>query len=93
MIINKLDGMIRNVNGKNFIIPVKNEYAKRGAFFEVNSVGCNIWKLIDKETNITKEDLILKISDFYSVERDIIETDLHEFISELENKKLVEISK
>jgi len=93
MIINKLDGMVRNVNGKNFIIPVKNEYAKRGAFFEVNSVGCNIWKMIDEKTNISKEDLIAKISDFYSIERSVIETDLQEFIFELESKKLVEIFK
>ena len=58
-----------------------------GSYFGLNIVGCSFWEKVDGEKTI--EEIIDLLLQEYKVERDVLVSDIEEFVKSLENKGLI----
>lgn len=62
---------------------------KDGIYYGLNPVGARIWKLIQKPIKV--KDILETLLEEYDVEREVCQTDLMELLTELLDKKLVQM--
>lgn len=63
---------------------------ENGNYISLNAVGSDIWQMLEQE--MTKQELIQKLSASYSVSEEQCEVDLEEFLSEMIKQEMVIIS-
>ena len=63
-----------------------------GAYFGLNAVGTRVWELIGA-TGTTEEALLTTLLSEFEVSRDVLERDLRDLLSGLEQRKLIRIAR
>lgn len=58
-----------------------------GNYINLNAVGSDIWQLLEKE--ITRQELIQKLSTIYNVSEEQCEADLEDFLLEIIKQEMV----
>ena len=79
----KTDDLVtRKIGGETIIVPVSNIVGDLESIYTLNEVGSLIWELIDGKTSlkVLKE----KIQTEFDVPEDIVEQDIQEIVSSLE---------
>lgn len=64
---------------------------EQGLCFSLNSVGCRIWELLKQ--GLSSDELVNELEKQYTVPREQLVQDIHEFIDDLECRRLVLIDK
>ncbi len=80
--------ILRDVAGVSFAVPVGEESINTNKMITVNETGKAMWKALEK--NITREELIKKLSGEYDVEEDVLGSDVDEFLEKLRTEGLLE---
>ncbi len=74
----------RSLKEKGFLLDLKS-----GAYFEVNSFGLTLWKLLDGKRTVAE--LTLLASRRFTIPLERIREDVYNFINDLKRNKLIEI--
>lgn len=64
-----------------------------GEFYECNESSTEIWKIITENKEISIGNLFNKITNIYSINKNIISDDIINLLSELEFKKLISVKR
>lgn len=84
----KEDFMLRNICGEWTIVPMGERLTEFTGMMKVNDTGAFIWKMLEKET--TKEEIVTALLEEYDVDRETAECTLEDFVSVLEENKVLE---
>jgi len=71
----------REIAGEAILVPIRRNVADMQSIYTLDSVGADIWNLIDGER--TQGDILDALLDDYDVEADVLSRDLDEFIDNL----------
>jgi hypothetical protein len=71
----------REIAGEAILVPIHHEVADMQSIYTLDSVGVDIWRLIDGKR--TTADILDTLLGEYEVEPDILAKDLDEFIEQL----------
>jgi hypothetical protein len=71
----------REIAGEAILVPIRRNVADMQSIYTLDSVGADIWKLIDGERTLA--DIREALLDEYDVEGDALSQDLDEFIEQL----------
>jgi hypothetical protein len=71
----------REIAGEAILVPMRRILADNQSIYTLDSVGADIWKLIDGERTLA--DIREALLDEYDVEADALSQDLDEFIAQL----------
>jgi hypothetical protein len=71
----------REIAGEAILVPIRREIADMQSIYTLDSVGADIWKLIDGERTLA--DIREALLDEYDVEADALSLDLDEFVEQL----------
>lgn len=80
---------IRIIAGEWFLIPIHDSSIEVDNLFKISETGTHIWRLIEENNEVKISDIIDSIEEVYDIQREIIDRDVVEFISELKNMNLV----
>ena len=82
----KINGefILREIAGDTILVPVGQTALKFNGIITLEPVGATIWKSLEAGLNF--EEILTKILDTFEVERDRAETDLKEFLAQLEKQ-------
>ena len=82
----KINGefILREIAGDTILVPVGQTALKFNGIITLEPVGAPIWKSLEAGLNF--EEILTKILDTFEVERDQAETDLKEFLAQLEKQ-------
>lgn len=70
------------------LIPLVNNVADMTSVLTLNEVGSSIFNLIDGKNSINT--IILKLIEEYSVEIEVLQADVEQFIAQAQSKNLIE---
>ena len=73
----------REIAGEAILVPIRRNVADMESVYTLDSVGADIWKLIDGDR--TLPDILDVLLGEYDVEADVLSRDLDEFIEQLES--------
>ena len=73
----------REIADEAILVPVRRNVADMESVFTLDSVGADIWKLIDGDR--TLPDILEMLLDEYEVDAEILTRDLDEFVEQLES--------
>lgn len=77
----------KKVAGDVIVIPAEQALVDFKAIITLNETGAYLWELLQEDT--TREVLVEKMLEEYDAEKDVILTDVDEFLSVLEAKGLL----
>jgi hypothetical protein len=81
------DVVTRKIADELFLVPVKGKIADMQKIFTLNAVAECIWQGLDDKKSLTE--IRKNILDEFSVERERLDSDITEFISELLGAELI----
>ena len=58
-------------------------------YFSLNETGCFLWKLLEREAGVTKEEMAEELCEGFDVEADRALADVSEFLGELSEQGLI----
>ena len=73
----------REIAGEAILVPIRRNVADMESIYTLDSVGADIWKLIDGERTVSEILDALLIE--YDVEVEVLSRDLDEFVEQLES--------
>ena len=73
----------REIAGEAILVPIRRKVADMDSVYTLDSVGADIWKLIDGERTVP--DILVALLGEYDVEADVLSRDLDEFVEQLES--------
>ena len=73
----------REIAGEAILVPIRRNVADMESIYTLDSVGADIWKLIDGERTVSEILDALLIE--YDVEAEVLSQDLDEFVEQLES--------
>ena len=73
----------REIAGEAILVPIRRNVADMESVYTLDSVGADIWNLIDGDR--TLPDILDTLLGEYDVEADVLSRDLDEFIEQLES--------
>ena len=73
--------MFREIAGEAILVPIQRNAADMQSIYTLDSVGADIWKLIDGERDLG--DILDALLGEYEVEASVLAEDLDEFIGQL----------
>jgi hypothetical protein len=73
----------REIAGEAILVPIRRNVADMESIYTLDSVGADIWKLIDGERTVT--DILDALLGEYDVEPGVLSRDLDEFLEQLES--------
>ena len=74
--------VFRKIEDETILVPIKNNVGDMGCIYNLNSVGAFIWEHLDGDH--TLRDIKNKLLEAFDVSSPIAETDLSEFVDQLE---------
>jgi len=77
----------REIAGEAILVPIRRKVADMESVYTLDSVGVDIWKLIDGER--TLPDILDALLGEYDVEAEVLSRDLDEFIEQLESAGVI----
>ena len=84
----KDDFILQNVGGENILVPISSQVTYLNGLFILNSTGAFVWQLLEQE--YSREDLVEEVSTQFNVDPNIVLTDIHIFLDEITNLKLLD---
>jgi methyltransferase-like protein len=76
------DFVYRKIENETILVPIKNNVGDMGCSYNLNEVGAFVWENLDGEK--TLDDLKDMVTEEFDVSVNDTETDLYEFINDLE---------
>jgi methyltransferase-like protein len=76
------DFVYRKIENETILVPIKNNVGDMGCIYNLNEVGAFVWENLDGEK--TLDDLKDMVTEEFDVSVNDTETDLYEFINDLE---------
>ena len=73
----------REIAGEAILVPIRRNIADMESVYTLDSVGADIWKLIDGDRSLS--DILDTLVGEYDVDADVLSRDLDEFIVQLES--------
>lgn len=80
---------MKNVAGRNIVVPVGNATLDFNAMLTLNETGAFLFSLLQK-TDMTKDELVLAITENYEVSKEIASADIDAFIEKITAAGIVE---
>lgn len=77
----------REIAGEAILVPIRRNVADMDSVYMLDSVGVDIWNLIDGER--TLPDILDALLREYDVEAEVLSKDLDEFIEQLESAGVI----
>lgn len=84
----KAEAVLRQIAGDYVLVPTGQTMLDNNGLFALTEVGGRIWELIPECE--TEEKIVEKLLEEYDVDREVLETDVAEFVAKLRKMNLVE---
>ncbi|MBB6630325.1 PqqD family protein [Clostridium algidicarnis] len=81
---------VRTIAGEKFLIPIHDSSIEVENLFRISESGAYIWEAIEKSNEIILTDIVKIMEETYDKDREILEHDVIEFVSDLKNINLLE---
>lgn len=82
------DIVSREIAGETILVPIRGKLVDLQRVFTVNPVGAHIWQLLDGKTTLAA--IRDSVVESFDVEREQAAIDIHEFIAQLLEAKLIQ---
>jgi methyltransferase-like protein len=82
------DIVTRRVAGETLLVPIRSHLADMQKIFALNSVAEYVWQQLDGRKSI--EEIRQGVADTFAVEQEQAESDIREFLLQLENEGIIE---
>lgn len=79
--------MLRQVAGEWIVVPLGERVVEFNGIMTLSESGALLWRSLEKD--ISKEELVKVILREYEVDEEIVRNDIQEFITKLEETKLI----
>ncbi len=84
------DGYIlREVAGSNIVVPVGTQVSFNG-IMTLNDVGTFIWRLLESENGVSRDEIIDAVLAEYDASREAVEKDVDRYLLKLRAQNLIE---
>ena len=74
--------VFRQIDDETILVPIKNNVGDMGAIYNLNEVGAYVWEHLDGEKTLL--DIKDMVTDNFEVSSEVAESDLLEFVNQLE---------
>jgi hypothetical protein len=78
------DHVSSELDGEEIILDLED-----GTYYGLNEVGADVWALLDAPRRVT--DICGELEEDYDVERDVLETDVLDLLSEMHERGLIRV--
>lgn len=85
----KNNNILKQIGNDYVIIPLDDTTSDLDKVFKINKVGVEIYNLLEED--ITFNALIDKLLELYSVDKDVLISDVDKFINKLKDKGLIDV--
>jgi Coenzyme PQQ synthesis protein D (PqqD) len=79
----------RDLAGEKVIIPVRGKVGDLGSIYTLNSVGSDVWKLVDGRRNVAE--IVSAIGEEYEVDFETLSTDVRALLTDMFQEGLIEL--
>ncbi len=73
----------REIAGEAILVPIRRNVADMESVYTLDSVGADIWKLIDGDRSLS--DILETLLSEYDADAEVLSRDLDEFVAQLES--------
>jgi hypothetical protein len=84
----KKECLLRKIGEMYMIVPVENKQILLDRIVLINETGAYLWDLLERE--MTKEEMLDAMQSEYSIDREVAEDDLTEFLKKMQAAGLLE---
>ena len=80
--------LTRHIAGETIVIPIRGRLADMQRIFALNEVGEHVWRLIEQNRSV--DEICAAVEQVFDISRAEAESDVREFLAELQEAGLVE---
>ena len=82
--------VLREVAGSDIVVPTGKAQLSFNGIMTLNDVGKFIWKMLERETGASREEIIDAVLAEYDADAEAVEKDVDRFIFKLRTQSLIE---